>query len=131
MNKTWTIELEEGGVLPLPDELLENMDLQEGDDIEWIDRHDGSWEIRRVKDREGVFDPGPTAPRSRIEPRSRSTEEKRVLSLTTEDIRTLYQAVQYLDSGSVDFYVDRSNGIGPVIKVRYQGEIDLTDVSTW
>jgi bifunctional DNA-binding transcriptional regulator/antitoxin component of YhaV-PrlF toxin-antitoxin module len=131
MNKTWTIELEEGGVLPLPDELLEGMDLQEGDDIEWIDRGNGSWEIRRVKDREGVFDPGATAPRSRIEPRSVSPEENRVLSLTTEDIRTLYQAVQYLDSGSVDFYVDRSNGIGPVIKVRYQGEIDLTDVSTW
>jgi bifunctional DNA-binding transcriptional regulator/antitoxin component of YhaV-PrlF toxin-antitoxin module len=131
MNKTWTIELEEGGVLPLPDELLESMDLQEGDNIEWIDRHDGSWEIRRVKDREGVFDPGATAPRSRVEPRSSSTEEKRVLSLTTEDIRTLYQAVQYLDSARVDFYVDRSNGIGPVIKVRYQGEIDLTDVSTW
>jgi bifunctional DNA-binding transcriptional regulator/antitoxin component of YhaV-PrlF toxin-antitoxin module len=131
MNKTWTIELEEGGVLPLPDELLEGMDLQEGDDIEWIDRGNGSWEIRRVKDRESVFDPGTTAPRSRIEPRSGSSDVKPVLSLTTEDIRTVYQAVQYLDSGSVDFYVDRSNGIGPVIKVRYQGEIDLTDVSTW
>jgi bifunctional DNA-binding transcriptional regulator/antitoxin component of YhaV-PrlF toxin-antitoxin module len=131
MNKTWTIELEEDGVLPLPDELLEGMDLQEGDDIEWIDRGNGSWEIRRVKDREGVFDPGATAPRSRIEARSGSSNEKPVLSLTTEDIRTVYQAVQYLDSGSVDFYVDRSNGIGPVIKVRYQGEIDLTDVSTW
>jgi hypothetical protein len=125
MNKTWTIELEEGGVLPLPDELLEGMNLQEGDDIEWIDCGNGSWEIRKV------FDPSSTTPRSRIEPRSGSPEEKRVLSLTTEDIRTLYQAVQYLDSGSVDFYVDHSNGIGPVIKARYQGEIDLTDVSTW
>jgi bifunctional DNA-binding transcriptional regulator/antitoxin component of YhaV-PrlF toxin-antitoxin module len=131
MNKTWTIELEEGGVLPLPNELLEGMDLQEGDDIEWIDRGNDSWEIRRVKDREGVFDACATAPRSRIEPRSGSPEGKPVLSLTTEDIRTVYQAVQYLDSGSVDFYVDRSNGIGPVIKARYQGEIDLTDVSTW
>jgi bifunctional DNA-binding transcriptional regulator/antitoxin component of YhaV-PrlF toxin-antitoxin module len=125
MNKTWTIELEEGGVLPLPDELLEGMDLQEGDDIEWIDRGNGSWEIRKV------FDPGTSAPRSRIEPRNSSPDGKPVLSLTTEDIRTVYQAVQYQDSGRVDFYVDRSNGIGPVIKVRYQGEIDLTDVSTW
>jgi len=125
MNKTWTIELEEGGVLPLPDELLEGMDLQEGDDIEWIDRGNGSWEIRKV------FDPGASTPRSRIEPRNLSPDVKPVLSLNTEDIRTVYQAVQYLDSGRVDFYVDRSNGIGPVIKVRYQGEIDLTDVSTW
>lgn len=125
MNKTWTIELEEGGVLPLPDELLEGLDLQEGDDIEWIDRGNGSWEIRKV------FDPSATTPRSRIEPRSESSHEKPVLSLTTEDIRTVYQAVQYQDSGRVDFYVDRSSGIGPVIKVRYQGEIDLTDVSTW
>jgi hypothetical protein len=132
MSKSWTIELEEDGVLPLPDEFLEAADLQEGDSIEWIDRHDGSWEIRKVtEDRIGVLDPDPLGPCSRIEPRAKPPQGEPVLRLTTEDIRTVYQAVQYLDSGSVDFYVDRSNGIGPVIKARYQGEIDLTDVSTW
>jgi bifunctional DNA-binding transcriptional regulator/antitoxin component of YhaV-PrlF toxin-antitoxin module len=127
MSKSWTVELEEDGVLPLPDELLDEMGLGEGDEIEWVDRGDGSWEIRRVKE--------DSPPRSRIESRrpAKTTGGEPLLRLTVEQIRTVYQAVQYLDDGDggVDFYVDNSNGIGPVITVKYQGEIDLTDVASW
>jgi len=32
----------------LPDDLLERAGLKEGDQVEWIDRKDGSFEMRKV-----------------------------------------------------------------------------------
>ena len=55
MNKTsWVITVEEDPIsgdmiLPLNDEILESINLKEGDPIEWFDRGDGSWEIRKVE----------------------------------------------------------------------------------
>jgi len=34
-------------ILPLPQEMLDEVGWQPGDDLEWIDRGDGTWEIRK------------------------------------------------------------------------------------
>jgi len=54
IDKTWTVSVEEDEqtgdlILPLNDEILEQCDFAVGDNIEWIDRGDGSWEIRKVE----------------------------------------------------------------------------------
>jgi bifunctional DNA-binding transcriptional regulator/antitoxin component of YhaV-PrlF toxin-antitoxin module len=54
-TERWTITAEEDPetgdiVLPLPEELLKKVGWKEGDTLEWIDNHDGSWSIEKVKD---------------------------------------------------------------------------------
>ena len=123
MKKTWTLEIGADGVLPLPDDFLEAAGLEVDDEVEWIDQGDGTWMIRRV----ALNDP----PRSRIEPRD-TERGPVVLSLTAAQIRDLYVQTQNLvDDTEIDFYVDRSSGIGPVMRARWSAEMDLTDVSRW
>jgi hypothetical protein len=43
--KSWTITVEEGGMLPLPDDLLAEAGWKEGDYLHWIDNQDGSWSL--------------------------------------------------------------------------------------
>lgn len=48
MNETYQINIEWDGddaILPLPQEVLDHLDLKEGDMVEWIDNGDGSWSI--------------------------------------------------------------------------------------
>lgn len=56
MTKTsWTITVEEDSescFLPLPDDLLEQLDWDEDTIIEMIDNGDGSWTLRKVNDPE-------------------------------------------------------------------------------
>ena len=56
-RKRWTLpveEVENGDTMEteyfitFPDDLLEAADLKEGDNIEWVDRGDGSYELRKV-----------------------------------------------------------------------------------
>jgi antitoxin component of MazEF toxin-antitoxin module len=50
VNK-WILPVEEDGddcVVTFPDDLLEAANLTEGDQIEWIDQHDGSYLMRKV-----------------------------------------------------------------------------------
>jgi hypothetical protein len=123
MNKTWTLEIGADGVLPLPDDFLMAAGLEVDDEIEWIDQGDGTWMIRRVETA--------VPPRSRIEPRDVESGPV-TLSLTAEQIRDLYVQTQNLaDDTEIDFYVDRSNGIGPVVRARWSAEMDLTDVARW
>ncbi len=49
----WVLPLELDGLtgecyIRLPDDLLELANLKEGDQVEWIDREDGSFEMRKV-----------------------------------------------------------------------------------
>jgi hypothetical protein len=48
-NKTWTLNVEENEdgdqFIVLPDEILQQLDLKEGDTMEWIDNKDGSWTL--------------------------------------------------------------------------------------
>ncbi len=45
MNKTWTVTINEDGILPLPEDLLAETGWKEGDCLHWIDNHDGSWSL--------------------------------------------------------------------------------------
>jgi len=48
--KTWSVILEEEGedlILPLPQDMLNEVGWKPGDNLEWVDRGDGTWEIRK------------------------------------------------------------------------------------
>ena len=47
MNTTLTID---DGVLTFPPEILKETGWKEGDVLEWIDREDGSFELRKVNE---------------------------------------------------------------------------------
>lgn len=50
-NKTWTLSVEEGEdgdqYITLPEEVLQQLNLREGDTVEWIDNKDGSWTLMK------------------------------------------------------------------------------------
>lgn len=48
MNTTLTID--DDGVLTFPPEILEVTGWKDGDVLEWIDREDGSFELRKVNE---------------------------------------------------------------------------------
>lgn len=46
----WTVTVLEDGedlILPLPTDMLETLGWKPGDVLQWIDRKDGSWELRK------------------------------------------------------------------------------------
>ncbi len=48
--KTWSVILDEEGedlILPLPQDMLNEVGWKPGDNLEWVDRGDGTWEIRK------------------------------------------------------------------------------------
>ena len=48
--KSWTVSIDQDGedlVLPLPQEMLDEVGWKPGDKLEWVDRKDGTWEIRK------------------------------------------------------------------------------------
>ena len=48
--KSWTVSIEQDGedlVLPLPQYMLDEVGWKPGDNLEWVDRGDGTWEIRQ------------------------------------------------------------------------------------
>jgi bifunctional DNA-binding transcriptional regulator/antitoxin component of YhaV-PrlF toxin-antitoxin module len=45
MNKSWTLTVGDEGILELPTDLLEEAGWKEGDVINWIDNHDGTWSL--------------------------------------------------------------------------------------
>ena len=52
-NTNYTVTLEEDGddcILPLPDEILDDLDWNEGDVLEWIVNDDNTITIRKAED---------------------------------------------------------------------------------
>lgn len=47
--KTWTLDVKENGLIEFPPDFIEETGWKEGDRIEWIDRKDGSWEMKKVE----------------------------------------------------------------------------------
>jgi hypothetical protein len=48
--KTWSVTIEEDGedlILPLPQEMLDQVGWMIGDNLEWHNRGDGTWEIQK------------------------------------------------------------------------------------
>jgi bifunctional DNA-binding transcriptional regulator/antitoxin component of YhaV-PrlF toxin-antitoxin module len=59
-QKHWTLNIEEDpatgdAILTFPPELLEKAGWKEGDTIEWIDRKDGSWELKKKEPTQWVL----------------------------------------------------------------------------
>lgn len=49
--KTWTLPVEfdgEDAIVTLPEEIIEMKGWEDGDVLEWVDRGDGSWELRKA-----------------------------------------------------------------------------------
>ena len=44
----YILTIDDDGVLILPEELLQTLDWKEGDELQWIDKGDGSFELRKV-----------------------------------------------------------------------------------
>jgi hypothetical protein len=54
--KTWTVVIEQEGedlILPLSQDMLDEVGWLPGDTIEWHDRGDGTWEIRKKLEQSG------------------------------------------------------------------------------
>ena len=54
-KKTWTVIIEEDVetgdvILPFPQEMLDEVGWNPGDNLKWVDRGDGTWEIRKVEE---------------------------------------------------------------------------------
>jgi hypothetical protein len=54
-KKSWEVIIEEDpetgdAILPLPQDMLDEVGWKSGDNLNWIDRNDGSWEIRKVEE---------------------------------------------------------------------------------
>ena len=52
--KTWTVEIQMDGltgdaIIPIPDEVIDLVEWNLYDELEWIDNKDGSWIIRKVQ----------------------------------------------------------------------------------
>jgi len=48
--KSWTVIVQQDGedlILPLPQEMLDEVGWNPGDNLQWVDRGDGTWEIRK------------------------------------------------------------------------------------
>jgi len=49
-DDVWTVELEWDGdeaILPLPQEVIDKLDVKEGDVLSWIDNGNGTWSLRK------------------------------------------------------------------------------------
>ena len=54
-KKSWTVIIEEDVetgdvILPFPQEMLDEVGWMPGDNLKWVDREDGTWEIRKVEE---------------------------------------------------------------------------------
>lgn len=54
-NKSWTVIIEEDAetgdvILPFPQDMLDEVGWMPGDNLKWVDREDGTWEIRKIEE---------------------------------------------------------------------------------
>jgi|TARA_B100001094_G_scaffold38721_1_gene33109 bifunctional DNA-binding transcriptional regulator/antitoxin component of YhaV-PrlF toxin-antitoxin module len=50
MKTTWSMKVDDDGLLTIPEDILESTGWMVGDMIEWIDREDGSFELRKTNE---------------------------------------------------------------------------------
>lgn len=48
--KSWSLKVEDNGVLTFPPDLLTEAGWKEGDSIRWIDNNNGSWSLVKEED---------------------------------------------------------------------------------
>ena len=54
-KKSWEVIIEEDpetgdAILPFPQAMLDEVGWNPGDNLKWVDRGDGTWEIRKVEE---------------------------------------------------------------------------------
>lgn len=57
--KSWAVTVQQDGedlILPLPQEMLDEVGWHTGDTLEWHDKGDGTWEIRKKLEQSGLED---------------------------------------------------------------------------
>ena len=47
-----TLTVSDDGILTFPDNVMEELGWKEGDVLQWIDNHDGSWSLTKPDDDE-------------------------------------------------------------------------------
>lgn len=50
MKTTWIRKVDDDGFLIIPEDILESTGWKEGDVLEWINREDGSFELRKTNE---------------------------------------------------------------------------------
>ena len=48
MKKQWTLQVQDDGILEFPPDFIEETGWKDGDRIQWIDRKDGSFEMKKI-----------------------------------------------------------------------------------
>jgi bifunctional DNA-binding transcriptional regulator/antitoxin component of YhaV-PrlF toxin-antitoxin module len=48
--QSWTVPIDEDGILTFPEELIALVGWKEGDSLEWVDRGDGSFLLVKTDD---------------------------------------------------------------------------------
>ena len=53
-RKKWTVEIKEDPetgdlVLPFPQDMLDEVGWNPGDNLKWVDRGDGTWQITKIE----------------------------------------------------------------------------------
>ena len=49
-DKRWSVHVDEEGILTFPDDLLDQLGWKEGDEINFIDKKDGSFILEKVNE---------------------------------------------------------------------------------
>jgi hypothetical protein len=131
---SWVLDVQEDengdAVLEFPPDLLERAGWQEGDCLQWRDLGDGTWSLSKSDSAED--DSWDDVFRNRH--RSRKEDDDDVtarVTLTRDVIDRLGKLMEATDLDSVDIVVSGASGIGPTIKIEFQGEIDATDYGSW
>ena len=55
-TESWTVSVDDEGVLTFPEELLNKMDWKEGDELEWIEEDDGSIILKKYERTDDEFE---------------------------------------------------------------------------
>ena len=55
-TESWTVSVDDDGVLTFPEELLNKMDWKEGDELEWIEEDDGSIILKKYERTDDEFE---------------------------------------------------------------------------
>ena len=48
--KSWTVTVEEDGILSLPQDLLDEAGWKEGDVLDWTDNKNGTWSLSKKEE---------------------------------------------------------------------------------
>ena len=51
---SYTVPIDEDGILTFPDELMDKLGWKAGDELEWIDNNDGTFTLKKLENTDGT-----------------------------------------------------------------------------